>query len=270
MRKIITFLLALSMLACLLVGCQKPASVQEDTTPISRKVTVLSRSGKPVEQATVKIYKDAALTDMAFAGKTDGNGSFSYTAPSAAPYYAVLSGLPAGLAGEESYPLANDTEITLKMAAMSDGDMAKVTYALGDAMMDFTVTDPAGESYTLSELLEDKDAVVLNFWFMGCAPCKNEFPHLQAAYEQYSDRVAVLALNCVDSDNQEISKFQADNGYSFVMTKADARWARMFGLDAYPTTVVINRYGEIVYIHTGAMDTQGFVDLFEAYTGTTN
>lgn len=267
MKKFTAALLAMAMFAWLFTGCQKQdSSVPVDTTPVERTVTILSRSGAPVQQATVAIYGDSGLTDLVFAGKTDDGGSFAYSAPETASYYAVLSGLPVGLAADESYLLSKDTEITLKMAALTDADMSTVTLSLGDAMPDFTVTDQGGNSYTLSELLQEKDAVVLNFWFMGCNPCKTEFPHLQAAYESYSDRVAVLALNCVDSDNEEIAQFRKDNGYSFVMTKADARWCKMFNITAFPLTVVIDRYGEIALMHTGAMDTQGFTDIFEAYT----
>lgn len=268
MKKFTAALLVMAMLACLFTGCQKQdASVLVDTTPVERTVTILSRSGAPVQQATVAIYGDSGLTDLVFAGKTDDSGSFSYSAPATAPYYAVLSGLPVGLAADESYLLSKDTQITLKMAALTDADMSSVTLSLGDAMPDFTVTDQDGNSYTLSKLLQEKDAVVLNFWFMSCNPCKTEFPHLQAAYESYSDKVAVLALNCVDSDDAAIAKFREDNGYSFVMMKADVRWCEMFDVNAFPMTVVIDRYGEIAYMHTGAMDTQGFTDIFEAYTG---
>lgn len=267
MKKCAALLLFAAMLVCLLAGCQEQDAIPPvDTTPVNRTLTVQFRSGAPVQQATVAIYRDSGLTDLAFAGKTDDSGSFSYTAPATEPYYAVLSGLPAGLAADDNYLLSKDTEITLKMAVMTDEDMSNVTYSLGDAMHDFTVTDYEGNSYTLSKLLQEKDAVILNFWFMGCAPCKNEFPHLQAAYESYSDKIAVLALNCVDSDNEEIAQFKASNGYSFVMTKADVRWCEMFQVEAFPLTVVIDRYGEIALMHTGAMDTEGFTEIFEAYT----
>ena len=267
MRKIIVALLIIAMLSCLFTGCQKEHDYQAgDSGPANRTVTVLTASGKPVPDVLVKIYSDSSLTNLAFGGKTDENGSFAYTAKATDPYYAVFSKLPNGLTCDASYLLSQDTKITLKMSAPATEDFFQTSLKLGDSVPDFTVTDCDGNSYTLSQLLEQKKAVVLNFWFMGCAPCKNEFPHLQAAYEQYSDEIAVLALNPMDSDDAAIAKFRQENGYDFAMGKADARWSQVFRINAYPLTVVIDCYGEVAYLHSGAMKTQDFVDIFETYT----
>ncbi|MBQ7345096.1 MAG: TlpA family protein disulfide reductase [Oscillospiraceae bacterium] len=149
---------------------------------------------------------------------------------------------------------------------MTEDDMDSVSYVLGDAVLDFTVTMSDGETYTLSDLLSDHKAVVLNFWFMGCGPCRSEFPHLQQAYEAYSEEIAVLAMDPVDASDAEIEAFRQENGYTFPMGKCDSRWTEMMQITAFPLTVVIDRYGNISLMHLGAVpDTQMFMDMFAHY-----
>jgi hypothetical protein len=90
-----------------------------------------------------------------------------------------------------------------------------------------------------------------------------EFPYLQEAYQQLGDEIEVLALNPYDGDDAKVSAFKTDNGYTFPMLKCDDRWAKMMDLSSYPTTVVIDRFGNICLIHGGMVtDTQTFLDMF--------
>ena len=87
-------------------------------------------------------------------------------------------------------------------------------------MRDFTVTTVDGEELTLSEILKEKQAVVLNFWYTGCGPCKNEFPLLQAAYEAYSDKIEVITMNPTDISQDTVEGIKAsrdENGLTMPM-----------------------------------------------------
>lgn len=55
---------------------------------------------------------------------------------------------------------------------------------LGGPMPDFTVSTLDGGTFTLSDALKEKDAVLVNFWATWCGPCAFEFPYLEEAYEQ--------------------------------------------------------------------------------------
>ena len=53
------------------------------------------------------------------------------------------------------------------------------------------------------------------------------------------------------------------------MAKADAAYAEVYNVMAYPTTVVIDRYGTIGFMHTGSVpNIASFLSLFEYFTGT--
>ena len=76
-------------------------------------------------------------------------------------------------------------------------------FPFGQPFEDFTVETIDGGSFTLSEALKDKDLVLINLWATWCGPCRMEFPYMQQAYEQYSDRIAIIALSVEPEDTVE-------------------------------------------------------------------
>lgn len=150
---------------------------------------------------------------------------------------------------------------------VKDASLSDSSYKLGDYMGDYTVTDVNGNSYTFSELLKSKKAIVLNFWFINCGPCQMEFPYLQKAYDAYSDDIVVLAINSVDSKESDISKYAKQNELTIPMIKGENAWNTAFALQGFPTTVVIDRYGCVAFRHTGAVTQDGvFEKVFKEFT----
>ncbi len=243
----------------------KPDSTEPSvgTEPVLHTVSVESGNGKGIEKVMVYVYSDSTMAELVWADKTDADGKMTFTDVESDSYVAVLENVPTGYAVEEYYPLTGvETKIVLSAGQMTEEDMQTLTYELGDLVMDFSVTAADGTVYTLFELLEEKDAVVLNFWYINCKPCLMEFPYLQEAYGEYSDKIAVLAMNPMDSA-EDVAAFQKENGYTFPMAAVDPSWTNIMKLTAFPTTVVIDRYGNITLIHTGSIDNaQTFKDVF--------
>lgn len=217
-------------------------------------VQITAETGTPLEKIGVYVYTDSTMSELVWFAKTDVEGKLTFTDIPSDNFVAVLADVPAGYLVEEYYPLTGENTVIKLSAGLMEGDLSTVTYKLGDLMLDFSVTGPDGTEYTFSELLEQKKAIILNFWYLQCQPCKAEFPHLQEAYEQYSDEVIVLAMNPVNQDNAEIEQFRKDNGYTFPMMACDPNWEKAMQITAYPTTVVIDRYGYITLRHTGSID----------------
>lgn len=252
------------VMVTVLTGCVVEPPTMKVTEYV---VTVTNQAGTPLEKCKVDVYTDDSMTGVVYSGITDKNGQIRFTDVAADKYVAAVSKVHAGYDVAEFYPLTGErTRIVLKPGVLTDEAMDSVEYSLGDPVMDFSVSTPDGE-VVLSQLLQEKKAVVLNFWFLNCDPCKMEFPFIQEGYEQVKEDVAVLALNPYDGTQEEVADFRQNNGYTFPMSKCDERWANMIGIMAYPTTVVIDRYGNICLIHSGMIrSTQDFLDMVGYFT----
>lgn len=246
----------------------EPTDPSSSPVSVEHSISVTNVPGKALSKVDIRVYADSSLTDLIAAGKTDVKGNFTFKRIPGDGYVAVLNKVPTGYGVAEYYELTGEsTHIQLTPAEISQEELYSMNFRLGDAMPSFSVTGADGTVYTLSELLQEKKAVVLNFWFMNCNPCKQEFPHIQQAYEKYSDEIEFLAINPLDSSNQQIAQFMQDNGYTFPMLKVDPQWATMFSVQSYPLTLVIDRYGNICLTHSLSVpDVETFEKLFSHFS----
>lgn len=253
----------LPMAACRRDQEETTGPADPDAAPVTYTVQVQSAGGIAMSGVGVYIYEDETLAELVWFDQTGEDGIMTFTDMPRDTYVAVLSDVPTGYAAEDFYPITGQvTTIVLEVGTLDESSAQDLVYKLGDMMMDFTVTGPDGTVYTLSELLKQKKAVMLNFWYIGCEPCKAEFPYLQEAYDAYSDDVAVLAMNHIDPEG-DIAAFQKENGYTFPMVTCDPVWQQLMNLTAYPTTVIVDRFGNICLIHKGTIDNaKTFKDTF--------
>ncbi len=132
-------------------------------------------------------------------------------------------------------------------------------YKVGDTMYDYNATDLEGNSHIFSKVLQEKELLILNFFFTTCAPCQVEFPYLQQVYEQVKDRVEVIAVNPTGESKETVTNFITDREYTFPVTCESKtyllRSAFTVDLRGYPTSVVIGKKGVILDIHTGTLNT---------------
>lgn len=170
----------------------------------------------------------------------------------------LLTGCGAGGSKDETTP----TEPTKPgLAEHLSGNLS-----MGDQIPKMTFSTSDGQLLTMSQLLEEKKAVVLNFWFADCMWCVKEFPVMEVAYQRFREDVEIVALNPYDS-NEVIAAFKQEHSLSFPMANHSIDLANAFGVRGYPTTVVIDREGKICLIHAGAItDVKVFDKLFAALT----
>ena len=268
MKKIMAMLLVVATIVCLAAGCKKDDQGATGTPGEAGTytVSVKNAAGLPMEGITVYIYGDTALTNMVSYGNTDANGQVSLQLE-AGTHYIALSAVPKGYATESYYNFnGTSAEIVLTSSLITTDDISTATLATGDIMYDFTVTTPDGKEIKLSEVLKEKKVAVLNFWYTTCTYCVQEFPLMQAAYETYQDKVGVIALDPMDGTDA-VKAFQNNMGLTFPMASCPASWSSVFGIQGYPTTVVIDRYGRICLVESGALLTERlWTSLFDHFT----
>lgn len=92
--------------------------------------------------------------------------------------------------------------------------------------------------------------VVLNFWYAGCPPCREEAPDLEAVHQEYADRVAFLGVNIRDSAATARS-FEEEFGVGYdsildVKTRdVLSAFAGEVPPSAVPTTLVLDAEGRV-------------------------
>ena len=160
--------------------------------------------------------------------------------------------------------LALAMALCLPIAAADEADF------LGKPFPDFTVTDTEGNLFTLSEQLKDHEAVLINIWATWCGPCRTEFSYLEEAWEKYGDRVAFIALSAYSGDSMEtVAAYREENGITFpVGLDADGKLYNYAGLNAYPDTIILDRFGNAVFFRSGAfMNTAEIERVLACFTG---
>jgi len=273
MKKILVLLLAaalmLSMIACGGEEEQTPGA-QSGGKNVTYTVTVESAGGMPLEKVAVSAYADDTLSDLKGYDETDENGQATMELPEGGNYVLTLSGAPRGYAVEKTYSLKDTSaKIVLTSSVITEGSLADVQLGVGDIMYDFSVTTPDGEEIKLSQMLAEKKLVLLNFWYTTCSWCVTEFPFMEEAYKQYQDKVGIIALNPLGESDEAIKAFPTNYSLelSFPLAGCPTTWANTFGISGYPTTVVVDRYGMICLVESGAITSlRPFNGMFETLT----
>jgi thiol-disulfide isomerase/thioredoxin len=122
--------------------------------------------------------------------------------------------------------------------------------AASDPAPAWKLKDLDGELVKSSDFLGK--VVILDFWATWCAPCKAEIPGFVALQKIYGDQGLVVIGVSLDNQGPEVVKrFMADFEMNYRVVLGDVMLMQAFGGTAIPTTVVINRAGNIVARHVG-------------------
>ncbi len=119
---------------------------------------------------------------------------------------------------------------------------------------DFTLEDGAGRKVTLSEL--KGQVVLLNFWATWCGPCKIEMPWFVDFQRKYKDRGFTVVAVSLDEEGWEVVRpYTEEMQFNFPVVVGNDELASKFGeMYALPTTLIIDKEGQIVSTHTGLVD----------------
>ena len=240
-------------------------NLPDENGKILYSINVRTEGGMPLKRVTVAVYDKENKVYKGFA-ETDADGNASMRIAPSENYVAQICDLPDGYvptSEEYSFNLAKaNTKVKTDMKKAED--LTSLSLSGGSIMHDFELEDTNGNKLVLSELLGEYDCVLLNFWFINCPYCIMEFPELDKVAKEFGDKVKVIAINPVD--RPAATKDYKDNStLSFDMV-SDPYIAMGFGFDAYPVSVVIDRYGMVAFSQAGALNEEYFRAIFENFT----
>jgi peroxiredoxin len=125
----------------------------------------------------------------------------------------------------------------------------------------FTLKDANGQSVQLADYRGK--VVVLNFWATWCGPCGIEIPWFVAFEQQYKAQgFAVLGVSMDEDGWQAVKPFLSEHKINYRVLLGNDSVSQLYGgLDALPTTFVIDREGNVAFPpHIGLISKNDYVN----------
>jgi thiol-disulfide isomerase/thioredoxin len=129
----------------------------------------------------------------------------------------------------------------------------------------WVLKDVSGKTVS-SEQFKGK-VVVLDFWATWCGPCRSEIPGYVELQKKYGDAGLMIVGVSLDRGEPAVVKtFIEEQKINYVIVMGDDKIADAFGgVDAIPTTFIIDRDGTARFRKEGAMEHEEFEAILKPF-----
>ena len=142
---------------------------------------------------------------------------------------------------------ASENEADAAKPAAQTASSAPVGTKVGERLPDFQTDLIAGGDFHLADHLGQ--VVFINFWGVTCGPCIEEMPSFEKLKETHPE-IEILAIHH-RAGAKKAPDFIEEKGWKSVDFAADSKEKGLFTLleaaDAMPSTIVLNKQGEVIY-----------------------
>jgi len=117
--------------------------------------------------------------------------------------------------------------------------------------MEFTGKSSKGKDFSLEDYRGK--VVLVNIWATWCKPCVMELPELQKLHHAHGDDFVVVGIN-VDKPrlHKKMHGMIAEHGIDYpVVLDPDGQSQGTFGVNGYPTSVLLDRNGVVRWRREG-------------------
>ena len=136
------------------------------------------------------------------------------------------------------------------LTAVATLSAAAATLQTGAAAPAFQLNSNTGKPLALADFRGQ--IVLLNFWASWCGPCRQEMPILEQLNRQYHAKgVTLLGINVEPDSAAAVSWLKATPVTFPILFDTDSKVSNLYEVAGMPNTVIIDRKGQVRYIHRG-------------------
>jgi peroxiredoxin len=88
--------------------------------------------------------------------------------------------------------------------------------------------------------------LIINFWFLACAPCRSEMNGLNELVNTYSSKGANF-ISFTPDKLEQIVKAKNKLNFKYAIIPDQAKFIDFVKIEAFPTHVVVNKKGKIIF-----------------------
>lgn len=143
-----------------------------------------------------------------------------------------------------------DQKLAERIKREKEVQAAKKLTAEGEMAPDFELPTPDGSTLKMSSLRGKW--VIVDFWGSWCIWCIRGIPQLKENYEKYKDKMEILSIACRDKKDKWLAAIEKHQlNWKHVISEgavpgSDKSVEMMYGIEGYPTKLLVNPEGKIV------------------------
>ncbi len=123
---------------------------------------------------------------------------------------------------------------------------------IGKPIKDFFAKDITGKDFHLSDVLENNEYVLVEFWASWCFPCRAEIPYMKKAYEKYKYKGFEIVSFSLDHERNNWEKATKEEGIPWInvsdLLEMKSPVVAMYGVSSVPVNYLVDKNGTIVAI----------------------
>jgi thiol-disulfide isomerase/thioredoxin len=120
---------------------------------------------------------------------------------------------------------------------------------IGDDAPQFSLPDEKRKTVSLSDF--KGKYVVLEFWGTWCGYCVKDIPTMKEYYKKYNNKVEFVSIACRDSESRWKAAIEKYRMNWVNLLNEDEKLPTTYGIEGYPTKIIINPEGVIVGKYLG-------------------
>jgi thiol-disulfide isomerase/thioredoxin len=138
-----------------------------------------------------------------------------------------------GLSKQGDVSKIDTTHVTVPPSGFKTFEAASITGTTLDA-----------KSFSLAHL--EGKPVFINFWGSWCPGCRTEAPALRSFADGLGNRAAMVGV-AIDSPSKDAQSFIRKHGWRYpIVSRHCCDLVNRYGVTYFPTTVVVDRRGQVV------------------------